>query len=169
MIKRLYLLIFFLLCTVIASAQIQRKILDFTLGVSTKTQVLNYIKSHQYVYHLDEEGNFVVQRIKFAGENWSHARFCFYNEKLYLVSFRHNDRITLKENLDYIWDRLNDSLKKKYSDYIFESEKDSSSYFDNKTFLVFFYKQGLDVWSICLEYYDYKLFQQKDKLEEDEL
>lgn len=169
MTKRFYLLIVFLLCTIIASAQIQRKLLDFTLGVTTKTQVQNYIKSHQYVYHLDEEGNFVIHNIKFAGQNWHHANFCFYNGKLYKVSFSATELDTSKENLDLIWQRFVDSLKKKYIDYICLSEKDNYSYFDNKTVVVLFYKQFSSVWCLALEYYDYYLFQQKDKSEENEL
>lgn len=167
--KKILFLIIFLLSTIIASAQIQRKIFDFTLGVTTKSQVLNYIKSHQCVYHLDEEGNFVVHRIKFAGQNWNQANFCFYNGKLYLVSFRDNDLVSLKETLDLVWNRLADSLKKKYNDYLVELLKDSISYSDNKTFLLLYYKQFSGVWCLSLEYYDSKLFQQKDQSEENEL
>ena len=82
MIKRLYFLLFLFLCTIVATAQIQRKILDFTLGVSNKTEVLSYLKSNHYKYSY-EDGEYEVRKVTFAGHNWPVAYFSFYKGKLY--------------------------------------------------------------------------------------
>lgn len=170
MIKRFYFLIVFSLCAVIASAQIQRKFLDFTLGVTTKAQVLNYIKSHHYEYHLIEDGDIGIHKIKFAGQNWPVAYFCFYNGKLYLVDFRDNDSFTSVETLNLTWKRLSNLLKQKYDNYSISSIEDGALDFsDNKTKLSSNYKYSLGGVSIHIMYYDIYLFGQMCESEESEL
>lgn len=167
--KRFYILIYFSLCTIIASAQIQRNILDFTLGVTTKTQVLNYIKSHHYNYSINADGNFVVEKIKFAGQIWPIAFFSFYKGIFYDISFHNSDGDTPKETLDIKWNRLDYSLKRKYSGYIIESKNNSYIYSDNKTQVWSKYEYFNGRWALSLIYYDIQLSQQKIQSEEDEL
>ena len=171
MIKRFCLLTLFLLCAIIATAQIQRKILDFTLGVTTKVQVQNYLKSHHYKYHLNEDGDFIVEKVTFAGHNWPAAFFCFYKGKLFLVDFRNNDDFTPVETMDLIWERLSNSLKKKYSNYSFSSSKDDGSlnFSDHKTRLTTNYTYLFGSKSLHIMYYDEYLFGQKYESDESEL
>lgn len=170
MIKRFYFLIVFSLCAVIATAQIQRKILDFTLGTTTKTQVLNYLKYHHHKYSINEDGVIVVEKIAFAGQNWPVAFFSFYKGKFYLVDFRDSDSFTPVETLNLIWKRLSNSLKKKYSNYSISSTEDGALDFsDNKTMLSSSYKYLFGSLSLHIMYYDIYLFGQKNESEEDEL
>ena len=169
MIKRFYILIVFSLCAVIATAQIQRKILDFTLGVTTKTQVLNYLKRHHCHYSLNEDGEYVVNKISFAGHNWPIAYFSFYNGKFYCVDFRDSDGFTSTETLELVWKRFNNSLNKKYSIYSVSIKDDYIEFSDYKTNVSLDYRYSYGSKSLSIMYYDIYLFKQKNKSEESEL
>ena len=169
MIKRFYFLIAFLLCAVITTAQIQRKILDFTLGVTTKTQVLNYLKNHHFNYSLNEDGEYVVQKITFAGHNWPIAYFSFYKGKFYCVDFRDSDSFTPAETLELVWKRLNNSLNKKYSIYSISTKDDYIEFSDNKTNVSLDHRYSFGGKTLAIMYYDIYLVNQKYTCEESEL
>lgn len=169
MTQRLYSLMFLLLCMVTATAQIQRKILDFTLGVTTKAQVLNYLKNHHYKYLLRKNGEYVASNITFAGYNWQDTYFSFYKGKLYCVDFRDDGEYTPEELLKEVWERLKNSLNSKYSIYSISSKDNKIEFSDNKTYVGLGYEYSFGSKSLSIMYFDIYLFKQCSKSEYNEL
>ena len=169
MIKRFYFLCFFLLCMITATAQIQRRILGFTLGVTTKAQVLNYLKNHHYKYSLRKNGEQVASNITFAGYNWQDTYFSFYKGKLYCVDFRDDGEYTPEELLTEVWDRVKNSLNRKYSLYSISSKDDNIEFSDNKTYVGLKYKYIFGSKSLSIMYFDIYLFNQCSNSEYNEL
>ena len=159
----------FFLCTIAVSAQIQRKILDFSLGVTTKTQVLNYLKSHHYKYSHNEDGEYVVEKIKFAGHIWPVAYFSFYKGKFYCVDFRDSDSFTPKETLELVWNSINQSLCRKYSAYSNTIDNDYIDFSDNRTSVSLDHRYLMGGRTLAIMYIDLINNRQKIKEDEDEL
>ena len=169
MIKRFYILIIFSLCTVTVTAQIQRNIFDFTLGVTTKTQVQNYLIRHHYNYSINKNGEYEVRNLIFAGHNWPSVYFSFYNDKFYCVDFIDNESHTPVETLGLVWKRLNSSLNKKYSIYSISSKDDYVEFSDNKTNVSLKFRNTLGEKMLSIMYYDIFLLNQMISSEESEL
>lgn len=116
--KKYIFLTLLTLCISISSfSQIQRKVLGFTLGITTKTAVASYLKTNHIKYSL-VKGEYCAENVRFAGVVWEYVWFTFYNGKLYNVDFSVSDDAPLKE----IRYRLEESLKNKYSIYYNDAE-----------------------------------------------
>ena len=76
--KRILLCIMLISCSIAISAQIQRLFFGLTLGVSTKNSVISYFKNNSIKYHIDDEGTYIANNIKFAGYKWPEVDFYFY-------------------------------------------------------------------------------------------
>ena len=62
------------------SAQIQNKLLGFTLGTSTKYEIRNKYKNER---SFSEEDSFIMVRdIRFASQHWDYVAFYFFENKL---------------------------------------------------------------------------------------
>ena len=122
--KRISLILFALVICMVANAQITNKIWNLTLGISGKQQVINAINPHNL--QIRDKGVDYINcssstSFDFGGESWDYARFRFYNGKLYSISFRYTTFFSVRESFD----RLKNSLNKKYYSYI--RDKDLST------------------------------------------
>ncbi len=128
--KRLFLIIYFTICSIMASAQIQRKFFDFQLGVTTQNDVCNYCKTHNLRYEISD-GTVFVYDISFGGNQWPCAGFYFYERKLYTVAFLNSYRYNPQKLVDISYTNLKQSLIKKYGKYQIKNESDSVQFTDN--------------------------------------
>lgn len=148
------------------SAQIQNKILGFTLGETTKSEVYNKYKSQELFTELD--GDIAVGNLKFAGQVWDVTLFRFYNDKLMVVQFSVSESTTPLTILESLWVDFKYKLENKYSDYYINSLTDFILFSDFKTdlSLSFFDVNGM---GLNLSYSDCALREQYKQAEEDEL
>lgn len=153
----------------VATAQIQRKILDFTLGVTNKAQVINHLKSHRFKYSINNDGDIVVDNVAFAGHNWPGVFLNFYNGIFYLVSFRDNESFTPKEIMESVWKRIRNTLNSKYHIYLESSNENEIEFSDNKTTVSLKYEYIIYNKSLSIMYYDVNLFIKKIKSDDSEL
>lgn len=169
--KRTLFTLVLLLCTLMASAQIQRKILGFTLGITSKTIVYNYLKSNRIKFSTNEEGEYVASKIKFAGQIWDSVFFTFYNGKLYNLDFCINEDSTPIQTMDLIYENLDKSLSHKYANYynFNESTNENKVYSDNVTNITFTYGYLLGSKSLSIMYTYLPLFNRKLSSDADEL
>ncbi|MDE5843676.1 MAG: hypothetical protein K2H35_08085 [Muribaculaceae bacterium] len=125
--KRVSLILFAYVIGIVANAQITNKIWNLTLGISGKQQVTNVINAHHLEIR-DKGTDYITcssnNAFEFGGESWNYAKFRFYNGKLYSISFSYTTFFSVKESFD----RLKNSLDKKYSSYI--KDKDLTTYGD---------------------------------------
>ena len=125
--KRISLILFALVICMVANAQITNKIWNLTLGISGKQQVTNAINAHNLQIR-DEGVDYITcsssTSFDFGGKSWNYANFQFYNGKLYSISFSYTTFFSVRESFD----RLKNSLNKKYYSYI--KDKDLNTYGD---------------------------------------
>lgn len=148
------------------SAQIQNKLLGFTLGSTTKSEVYNKYKNEElFTANGDDIG---VGDLKFAGQTWDVTIFRFYNNKLMLVQFSVTDGMSPLSAIETVWESFKQKLMKKYDTYyLYSSTSDFLSFSDNITHLSlsrFVYGTGVN-----LLYYDIALADQQSVEEEGEL
>jgi len=169
MFKKSILTLVFLVCAIVSSAQIQRNILDFTLGTTTKTQVNNYLKNNHIEFSQDKTGMVEARDIKFAGHVWPVIQFSFYKNKLYIVKFLDNDGFTPAETLTLVCDNLKTGLFNKYSS-CYKGKEDSMWMFgDGRTEVYLSYGFFLGARNLGLIYFDSVLYDKQLKEGLDEL
>ena len=147
------------------SAQIQNKILGFTLGKTTKSQVCKSYKKN-YMFRELSDGNCIVFDERFAGYEWHNVQFSFYKGILYKVRLEDHNQYDNKTT----WESLKKSLNKKYGKYFISEIKedeitDAIFYSDDKTAL----KLSSNVFMTTLQYIDIEIAKQKIDDEESEL
>ena len=143
-------------------AQIQKDILGFKLGKSTRNEVINYFKeSGNNIIESDEIVS--IDSLDFYGESWPLVSFNFYEEKICSVQFVNVDGITPKDTLDKIWKNINNLLLKKYKTYYGKtiSTKEVMSFNDGDILINLIYKENQGVQGLLLVFYDNYLMQEK--------
>lgn len=153
------------------SAQIQTKILGFTLGTTSKTTVLNQYKTKITKLNLNAEETYRIQDVNFGGHIWDCAYFIFVNNKLCRVSFSISDYSIPRTTLDLKWDNLKTSLNKKYSQFYLKDSSTSEikKYSDGKTNLSLTYQNFGGSMILSLSYTNDYLLHQAIKSADDEL
>lgn len=107
------------------SAQIQNKILGFTLGKTKSSEVYKrYKNDYTFSRSLDSE-HYFVDNVKFAGYYWD-VNFGFYNGKLYQVILT-----SIWGDIASMGEKLKSSLDDKYRQYLWNSEQNRILYSDN--------------------------------------
>lgn len=153
------------------SAQIQRKFFDFTLGQTTKNEVESYFKSKGKETLEYTADRIVVDGMRFGGNDWLITAFIFYKGKLQMVYFADDERSSSKHAIRSVWDRMVNSIDKKYSEYLkaLLSNEKHLFYSDSKTSisLTFDDSDGKD--GITLLYSDEVLVNNQIKDGEEEL
>ena len=113
------------------SAQIQNKLLGFTLGTTTKAEVYNKYKNESnFIADGDE---YYLLDTKFAGSKWDLVSFYFFHNKLAGVSFADLEHSTPMQLMESIWTDLKDKLRNKYSNYLIPTSPDMILYSDGIT------------------------------------
>ena len=169
--KALITLIALFLVNLCISAQIQRKFFDFTLGQTTRSEVENYLQKKKIVVVDERDDRIMVNNMRFAGTDWSTVAFSFFKGKIASVYFAYDDMNNSKKSVDSLWERLQKSLNKKYSDYYRERVSDDKKFYyqDNQTCLIFKYGSIEGTNAVILLYSDNQLFDEQTGEEEDEL
>jgi len=142
------------------SAQIQTKILGFTLGTTNKSTVLNQyktkIKKASYA-----EDTYDLQNVEFAGYKWDLVSFAFHKGKLYAVYFTMSSSHTPVSIIDLSWNSLKNSLYNKYSRYYSNrSTSNTIEYSDRKTEVILMKKTYQGKGFLSLTYRDKYMYQQ---------
>ncbi len=153
------------------SAQIQNKILGFTLGSTSKTTVYNYLKTNHIKFIKEENGEYCAEKVKFAGTLWEFVWFTFYDGKLYNVDFSLSDYSTPVQTMDLIYKRLDNTLISKYARY-YDYDKSTNErklYSDNVTQISFTYRYFQGSKSLGIMYTYLPLFNSKQSSDADEL
>ena len=154
------------------SAQIQTKILGFTLGTTTTTTFFNQCETDitRVNYNTTEE-IYSIQDVSFAGYIWNYAYFTFVNDKLCTVSFQSTDDSIPTSILELNWENLKTSINKKYSQFYLKNSSTSEMnvYSDGITFLFLKYEYLMDCMVLHLSYTNKDLVHQKVKAAEDDL
>ena len=153
------------------SAQIQTKILGFTLGTTSKTSVLNHYKTRITRVNHNADETYRIQDVNFAGLIWDYAYFAFVNDKLYRVSFQSSSNNIPASLLDLDWENLKSSLNKKYSQFYLSNRSTSEikEYSDGTTYLTLNYEFFMDRMILCISYSNEYLLHQTVKAAEDDL
>ena len=160
--RRFLILLFFVINAICANAQIQRSFMDFTLGVSTKTQIENQLKARHKKYRIVNDNCIAIENVNFGGLFWPTTYVRFYKNTFYYITFS----VTAYDLggldvFDYYWGNLSSLLRRKYNNYIMKQNDTSYYYTDMKTDLMLYtdYEResvGL-VKYMNLVYYDRKL------------
>lgn len=169
MFKKAILSLVFFVCTTVSSAQIQKNILDFTLGTTSKEQVCSYFKSHNIIYTLGNSGEVVVDGLQFAGWQWGFSHFSFYDNKLYSVQFTSTGLGTPEATLDLLFDKYKNLLSNKYNCYKNAFTSGQLGFSDNEIELTLYYEKYQGVRILSIEYIHLPLFRRLVKAQEDEL
>lgn len=144
--KRTISICLLLLCVLAASAQIQRKFLGFTLGVTTKTQVYNYLKKHHYRFSRNElQDGFRVENVTFGGIKWSVTFVYFHKNRFHHIWFCDTDDFKPLHILESTYEELSLSLDKKYYKYKSKTNSNSKTYSDGvtKCYLDYSFQDGM--------------------------
>ncbi len=169
--KRTISICLLLLCVLSSSAQIQRNFLGFTLGESTKEQVYNeLVKQNFDVWGDPNFDTYVVNdHIPFAGYIWTTLSVSFYNNRLYNITFIDGDSTT--EALIDKFIQINQSLNKKYIDYLISDATTVKHYEDSDTHIMLQcdYSSISSKVQLSLTYAYMPLLKLKKSQEEDEL
>ena len=125
--KRILLSLIFCFCIVYGvNAQIQRKIMDTEIGVSTKNDVANILKSKNIQFKESKDG-IEAQNVTFANSKWETVSFAIDADKLIGVMF-------MTKNIKEIdIEIIKSVLKKKYENYQMTDTSYMSAYFDKET------------------------------------
>lgn len=153
------------------SSQIQRKFYDFTLGQTTKSEVEGYFKSKGKETLEYTTERIVVDGMRFGSADWLTTAFVFYKGKLQMVYFADDERSSSKEAIKTEWDRMVNSIDKKYSEYLkaLLSNEKHLFYSDGKTSISFTYTNSDGIDGITLLYSDEQLVNEQLKDGENEL
>lgn len=162
MTKKLILFLLLVFCSIKVAGQIQRKFFNFTLGITTRQEVINYYKVRKKEIYYSEilgDTDFSVHQVNFGGNTWPVVHFNFYKNKLYLIRFSDSDGFTPRQILDVTWKRLDDSLLSKYRQFMNTSGSIVSEkiFEDNKTRIVFNYDYFQGTKFLGLMYVDTRL------------
>ncbi len=159
--KRFLLFSFFIFSSLILTAQIQRRILGQTIGVSTKNEVFESLQDKKAYYHnVNGYEAVCIDNTRFGGYCWGIVCFLFYYDKLSHVLFTSPEGDSIK-----IWSDLKETLSTKYKEYIVEDEEDNQTYIDRYTILSTHYRNG----RAALCYGDKELVKARGDDENDEL
>ncbi len=171
--KRFTCLLFLMLVICIASsAQITNKILGLTLGVSTRTQVLQAISDNKL--HIRERGTDIIactsNSFEFGGYSWSFITFNFYKGKLYAIAFLTDRYPTCRENFS----GLTIALKEKYEKYLTRNDSYGNGdrwveYDDGKTTVSLSFDFRNNRYNGGLLYCDKRLMDMKSQKDKSEL
>ena len=168
--KRILLCIMLISCSIAISAQIQRLFFGLTLGVSTKNSVISYFKNNSIEYHIDDEGTYMANNIKFAGYKWPEVYFYFYKGKLFKIMMGNSDEVDNIQTLDLTRENLYNTLKKKYGNYLEDDTETKTIFMDNKTIIfLFYYYSGSYRKELILTYADKELMLSSIESDESEL
>lgn len=150
------------------SAQIQNKLLGFTLGTTTKSEVYEKYKNENHF--LEKSDSYSVGgTIEFAGQKWNITTFTFYHDRLLSVQFSLIDLGTSISIMDSTWDYLRLTLLDKYSEFNYCLTSEYLFFQDDKTHLALSYLDSGNNKALSLIYSDCALKEQKRQAEEGEL
>lgn len=133
--KKHLLLLFLLVFSCICHAQIQTKILDLEIGVSTEQNVVNFLNRNKYSFK-KEDMVLVAKNVKFAKAEWEETGFLFHEGKLVAIMFMEK---TKGSNGEYMI--VKSALKEKYNEYIANESNMGTVYFD-KNMAVLYIGEG---------------------------
>lgn len=151
------------------SAQIQNKILGFTLGETTKSEVYNKYKNEP-LFVEDESGILGIGGLQFAGQVWDIVSFEFENNRLFAIQFFLSEPETSTQLMDILWANFQLKLFEKYGDYYFDySQSDFKFYSDGKTDLSLSYQYISGYKELSLRYGDRTIAEQRLKAGFDDL
>lgn len=150
------------------SAQIQRTFLDFTLGSTTKSEVYNKYKNEK-LFTEDDNGNYAVGGLVFAGQKWDLTTFAFYKNKLLYVHFALIGYITPENILNSVWDDIRFRLLDKYADYNYYLTSEYAFFKDGKTQISCSYYSSPETNAVALMYTDEALENQQKAERDSEL
>ena len=169
--KFIFIFVASLLVNLCISAQIQRKFFDFTLGQTTKSEVESYLKSKGQKTLDYTTDRIVVNGMRFGSIDWLTTAFVFYKGKLQMVYFADDEGSSSKDAIRNEWDRMVNSIDKKYSEYLkaLLSNEKHLFYSDGKTTISFSYTNSNGIDGITLLYSDEQLVNEQLKDGEDEL
>ncbi len=163
--KKLLTITLFLLLVLPTNAQINRNIWGFTLGKTTKTQVINFLNSKGYKYEtsrgfLYEASNYIdiielntTNYISFGGAFWNKVEIYIIDDILYDMRFIRNNENQFDAHKSF--ESLKYKLNQKYAAY----KQDlgiSATYDDNKTCIYIAICDSPDVGTFYLINYKYK-------------
>lgn len=163
------LFVFFaLLFAITAKSQIQRTFFGFTLGKTTKTDLVKSLKEKgKKILNTNVNDETIrVNNLTFGGKKWPATFFMFYNNSLCVVSFTDTGEYSSEDKLDLDWENISKILSQKYSVYQKKNTKYEIEYNDNKTNLWTSNEPYNGYKSIILMYSDnylFKLKRNKDK------
>lgn len=166
--KRILTIFLAIFISISSSAQIQNKLLGFTLGTTTKTAVYNYYKNN-HTKVIKNNDDYVVEKVKFAGQVWDYTFFSFHKGKLYSVYFNKSDFFTSLAVLDGLWEHLSTTLMNKYGDYCLNTSSEKIMFSDGKTDVSITYNYLDGHKGIGLMYTNRGLRVQKDEADDNEL
>lgn len=154
-----------------SSAQIQRKILGFTLGVTPKSTVVQRMKAQGYIHTTDPDGAYIYNNVKFGSVMWSYVSISFYQNKLFQVWFQNNSIQSDYNTLKSQYQTLKITLDEKYGLY-FDSEISEGTnlyYSDNITNIMFSLREYRGTNYLSISYEDNVLKTSQKKSERNEL
>ena len=175
--KKVFLLMFFVLFCMSGHSQIQRQIFGCTIGVSSRNQVRNILKSKGLKIYSDTSKSIGIENVSFGGTEWTRATFFFYKDKVINVTFIYE--ISSEKGRDFIYDSIKEKIKKKYSKYgsiesydgtvrILDEDKQIARWDDEQTFCLLSKEQYSQYYSIFLLYEDKELDKKREQEEENE-
>lgn len=154
------------------NAQIQRSFYGFSLGKTTKKEVVSYFKSRKMKIWNNDTNRLSVRSLNFGGYKWPVVYFNFYKNKLYLIYFSDAEYFTPRQSLDTKWKDLEVSLMSKYRNVIVNEEntEEYHKFIDHsQTSLIFKYDYYEGYKGIALMYTDLKLQYEQYLSEKSEL
>ncbi len=172
--KRIISVLFVLCFSISCFAQISRTFWGLTLGTSTKQQVKNVLVQKGYKITTEPDGSYSVNpdNVSFGGGYWTYVSFGFVNGKLSTVWFQNNER-QCPLALNDLYDKLKNSLDKKYSNYYYDLPLDNTSqnavYDDGRTSILLGVRNYNYMRYISISYEDNSLSKKKIQNAEDEL
>lgn len=120
------ILVLFLLSVISASAQIQRKFLGCTLGITRYEQVERNLEYRRLSPYFDGGRSYLgLENVEVGGYTWHTIKFEFYNHILASITFE-GSNVSTRQNLQV----LESSLQNKYGRY-----RIGNNYDDGKTII----------------------------------
>lgn len=150
------------------SAQIQNKLLGFTLGTTTKPEVRNKYK-YDKGFNEDSSGDIFVKNIRFASNDWDYVHFHFYNNKLSSVDFSNVEPFTSIPIMESRWYNLKDRIYNKYGDYYLRTQSSMIMYSDGVTSIALNLSDDTGGMILMLYYSNDALIRQELQAGDDEL
>ncbi len=150
------------------SAQIQNKLLGFTLGKTNRSEIYNKYKNDRYFMER-ADGSICTGDIKFAGHEWDMVAFTFVDNKLSSVAFSDIETETPVSIMESTWQNLKDKLTKKYSQYYEKTTYDMILYSDDNNKLGLSFSETSGRMLLMLYYTNIALNLQQIQADEDEL